>query len=110
MPHFRCYFFDQDHRIVGRAELQVDRLRAAIERAIELKTGRPQCHSIEIWQGDQRLYPDVTEKGIIEEPDPPDGRSEFKLNPSTVHDQQSGFLLTSIARALTWRQSGLPCL
>jgi len=72
MPHFRCYFFDQDHRIVGRAELQVDGLRAAIERAIELKTGRPQCLSIEIWQGDQRLYGDLAEKGIAKEPDPGD--------------------------------------
>ena len=58
MASYRCYFLDHDEHIHGSADLEAGGLEEAIDRAMEmLRTQYTQCAFIEIWQGDQRLYP-----------------------------------------------------
>ncbi len=57
MPSYRCYFLDGQDHIKAVADLEADALAEPIDRALVLLKARPQHHSIEIWQGAQRLYP-----------------------------------------------------
>ena len=59
MATYRCYFLDGDEHIHGSAEVEADRLEDAVDRALEMLKAQysPKCEFIEIWQGDQRLYP-----------------------------------------------------
>jgi hypothetical protein len=58
MALYRCYFLDGDDRIRERTDIEADALGAAVDRALELLRARPEGHSIEIWQGAQRVYPE----------------------------------------------------
>ena len=62
MAQYRCYFLDRDGHIRERADIEADTLRVVIDRAHESLKKRPQCRSFEVWQGDQRLYPEPYEK------------------------------------------------
>jgi hypothetical protein len=57
MPTYRCYFLDKRDHIKAAADLEADALAAVIDKALVLLKKRPEHHSIEIWQGAQRLYP-----------------------------------------------------
>ena len=59
MPSFRCYFLDRDEHIHGSADIEADALEEAIDLALEMLKAQhsSNCEFIEIWQGDQRLYP-----------------------------------------------------
>ncbi len=59
MPSYRCYFLDRDEHIHGSADIEADELEEAIDLALEMLKAQhsSKCEVIEIWQGDQRLYP-----------------------------------------------------
>ena len=62
MPRYRCYFLDRDGHIRERADVEAATLSIAIDRALGLLPKQRQCRSFELWQGDQRLYPEPYEK------------------------------------------------
>jgi hypothetical protein len=59
MPTYRCYFLDPDEHIHGSADVEAGGLEEAVDLALEILKAQysPKCEFIEIWQGDQRLYP-----------------------------------------------------
>ena len=59
MATYRCYFLDRDEHIHGSADIDAGGLEEAVDRALEMLKAQysPKCEFIEIWQGDQRLYP-----------------------------------------------------
>ena len=59
MASYRCYFLDQSEHIHGSADVEAAGLEEAIDLALEMLKGQysRKCEFIEIWQGDQRLYP-----------------------------------------------------
>ena len=65
MATYRCYFLDQNEHIHGRAEVEAGGLEEAVDRALEMLKAQysPKCEFIEIWQGEQRLYPPTEAEG-----------------------------------------------
>jgi hypothetical protein len=59
MATYYCYFLDHDEHIHGRADVEASGLEEAVDRALEMLKAQysPKSAFIEIWQGDQRLYP-----------------------------------------------------
>ena len=59
MATYRCYFLDQDEHIHGRADVEAGGLEEAVALGLEMLKAQYslKCEFIEIWQGDQRLYP-----------------------------------------------------
>lgn len=55
--HYRCYFLDPEDHIKAAEDIECDALNEAVERALAMLRGRPQHHSIEVWQGARRVYP-----------------------------------------------------
>ena len=51
MATYRCYFLDHDEHIHGSADVE-----AGVLEMLKAQYA-PKCEFIEIWQGDQRLYP-----------------------------------------------------
>ena len=56
MPAYRCYFLDESDHISGTEIIDADALTAAVEKARALLRDLPNHRSVEVWQGDERLY------------------------------------------------------
>lgn len=56
MPSYRCYFLDESDHISGTEMIDADALTAAVEKARALLRDLPNHRSVEVWQGDERLY------------------------------------------------------
>jgi hypothetical protein len=57
MPGYRCYFLDHDGHIRSAQNIEADELSQAVDQALEILKTKPDRHSLEIWQGASRLYP-----------------------------------------------------
>lgn len=59
MATYRCYFLDRKEHIHGSADVEASVLEEAVDLGLEMLKAQysPKCEFIEIWQGDQRLYP-----------------------------------------------------
>lgn len=56
MSYLRCYFFDENGRIIGIEGFEGGTVSAAVEQGTKLAENRQRCDSIEIWRGGERLY------------------------------------------------------
>jgi len=56
MIHYRCYFIDERDHISSAADIPADGLTKAVEQSLTMLAGRPLASSIELWQGELRLY------------------------------------------------------
>ena len=56
MPSYRCYFLDEGDHISGTEIIDADALSAAVEKARAMLKELPNHRSVEVWQGENRLY------------------------------------------------------
>lgn len=57
MDSLRCYFLDENGRIIGTKGFDGGTVSAAVKHGTKLAGQRQRCDSIEIWRGGDRLYP-----------------------------------------------------
>lgn len=57
MALYRCCFLDRSGRIRVAEDIDVEGLSDAIDRALTMLKHRPQHHSVEVWQGELKVYP-----------------------------------------------------
>lgn len=60
MAFLRCYFLDENGRIIGIKGFDGGTVSAAVAQGTKLAGQRHRCDSIEIWRGGERLYPDAS--------------------------------------------------
>ena len=56
MPAYRCYFLDDGDHISGTEVIDAEALSVAVEKARAMLKELPNHRSVEVWQGDSRLY------------------------------------------------------
>jgi hypothetical protein len=56
MPSYRCYFLDEGDHISGTEIIDADALSIAVEKARAMLKDLPNHRSVEVWQGEHRLY------------------------------------------------------
>lgn len=58
MNLYRCYFLDAMYHVRAEEDFEADAPAPAIKRALAMLRERPHHHSIELWQGARKVYPD----------------------------------------------------
>jgi hypothetical protein len=57
MHNYRCYFLDARNYIRVAENIEAETPGEAIDRSLALLREHPKDYSVELWQGEQRVYP-----------------------------------------------------